>query len=595
MKNILNTLLILWSVTAQSALPPTTLSGQSSSTKPTTFNFKTPYNQSTQISGIESMVETGNENMLVNPSFEAATLTGWTCTTGTCTKTTASGEFSSGKAAMKVALSAQAMNVSQTVNTVAGIQKQGYARVIYKVPSTLETFQVCSLVDGAEQTCVPSANLILDNTYRSIEIPLIFGSTSAGIKFKTSSDTGDAFFDGAIVAQGLGTQSLMLDNVYSAKITTTSGAVANLSKPSWISCTSANPTVCTFASGTFSATPTCTATIESGTASFPVVVSPSSTGVSFGTYLTTNGSPSASIPLYVICQKSGNDYLASSANVYSQSSANYDWTTKTTTLANFGTSPTITCKYRRVGGDLEGECDGATGSGTQGAGLASITLPDSLSLDTTKITNAATTGTAGQSFGIYSQTGANANGNIMTNTGTSSTLLYFSGYFSGVNNLLAQTGSTIFNASTATTFSFKVPISGWSNSSSIVGTFAGTPKVPGLDGNVDTFSVSYGTGSISNVCNASPCSYILQDGNAVYDAATSPYGVTRASAGNFALNTKKTYTYLTCQLSGWVPGVGGAVVGPIACTNCNSVAFNTRDNTWASADTYGTLTCKGKY
>lgn len=208
MKRLLSAFLLTLSLATQAGLPPTTLSGQSATIKPTTFTFKTPYNQSTQISGIESMVETGSENMLVNPGFEGVASTvpnGWTCTTGTCTKTTTSGEFSSGKAAMKVALSAQAMNVSQTVTTVSGIQKQGYARVIYRVPSTMTDFQICSLVDAAEQTCVPTANLVKDDTFRSIEVPLIFGSTSAGVKFKTTSSfTANAYFDGVIVAQGLG-------------------------------------------------------------------------------------------------------------------------------------------------------------------------------------------------------------------------------------------------------------------------------------------------------------------------------------------------------------------------------------------------------
>jgi hypothetical protein len=39
-------LISLMSLSLQAGLPPTTLSGQDSTTKPTTFNYKTPYSQS---------------------------------------------------------------------------------------------------------------------------------------------------------------------------------------------------------------------------------------------------------------------------------------------------------------------------------------------------------------------------------------------------------------------------------------------------------------------------------------------------------------------------------------------------------------------
>jgi len=75
-------LAFLFSVTAFAGLPPTTLSGALSTTsKPTTFNFLAPFLQTTQVSGINSRVETGYENLLKNPQFEAATL-GWTSSGG---------------------------------------------------------------------------------------------------------------------------------------------------------------------------------------------------------------------------------------------------------------------------------------------------------------------------------------------------------------------------------------------------------------------------------------------------------------------------------------------------------------------------------
>jgi len=346
---LIKALIITWSFAVQAGLPPTTLSGQSSATKPTTFTFKAPYSQATQISGIESLIETGDENMLVDPGMESSGVAAYTCTVGTCTKTTVSGEFSSGKQALKVALSSQAMNVSQTVNTPLGIQKQGYVRVLYRVPAAMADFQICSIVNSAEQTCVPTNNLIKDDTFRSIEIPLTFNATNAGIKFKTTTAySGNAFFDAAVVAQGLGTQNLMLDNVYSANVTTTSGVIANQSKTFIASCTAANPTVCTFTTGVFTTAPNCWTTNYSAGPYVANIGTINSSSVSITT-MTGGGVNTASVSFSLSCQKSGNDYLAASANVYSSTNGNYSRRAYTPTLTNLGTSPSSDCYESREG------------------------------------------------------------------------------------------------------------------------------------------------------------------------------------------------------------------------------------------------------
>lgn len=78
---ILSTLLMLIAhgCNCYAQLPPTTLKGQRDSTAPTTFNYQVPFNQSTRTSGTNALVETGNNNLLVNPGFESTTFsTGWT-------------------------------------------------------------------------------------------------------------------------------------------------------------------------------------------------------------------------------------------------------------------------------------------------------------------------------------------------------------------------------------------------------------------------------------------------------------------------------------------------------------------------------------
>ncbi len=71
--------LLLLTSQAFAGLPPTTLKGQGGS-KVTTFNFQVPLNQATQVSGVDSLIETGNRNILPNPGFEGTT--GWTASGG---------------------------------------------------------------------------------------------------------------------------------------------------------------------------------------------------------------------------------------------------------------------------------------------------------------------------------------------------------------------------------------------------------------------------------------------------------------------------------------------------------------------------------
>jgi hypothetical protein len=66
---------LLISSVAFAGLPPTSLSGgNSNSTAKTTFFTQVPFNQATQVSGVTGRIETGSENILPNPNFEASSL-----------------------------------------------------------------------------------------------------------------------------------------------------------------------------------------------------------------------------------------------------------------------------------------------------------------------------------------------------------------------------------------------------------------------------------------------------------------------------------------------------------------------------------------
>jgi len=567
---------------------PLGVQGQSGSTNYPPV-VKVPYNQNTVVAG-GSLIDTGNENMLLNPNFEAPTLSGWTCTTGTCT--VESTVFSSGKQSAKIVPAANIFDFSQQINTPANIQKQGVVGIIYNFPATCTTTSVQTIVDGTAQSTVPTTSLILDGAFHSIEIPTTFGATSAKIRaFSTATCTGNIYLDKAYISQGLGTQNLMLDNVYSAQVSA-SGVVTGENKD-WINsnCTmSSGISTCTFNTGIFTVAPICTAiNIETATNRYVNNLPVSVIGVT--TQLYNSAGTGTNTAYQITCQKSGNDYLASSANVYASQNANYDWTSYTPTFTGIGTTAPTTnqCKHRRVGGDLEVSCSFNTG--TTAASLFSISLPNSLAIDTSRITTIGnSTASPGQFFGDYIQNGAGTVGHIVTAPLTSTTLLYAGTVNNAVGQITPANGNATLNSSVLTNISFKIPIAGWSNSNVIVGSFGGYNAVPGYQGNVDTFSVSYGTTNATTACTASPCSYLDQIGNIVSS-------VTIAGTGTYSLVLSRTYSKLKCAMnpSNAVSGTSIANVN-LTCSSCNTLPFNTYNSaTGALASTYGTFMCQGSY
>jgi len=292
-----------------------------------TTELQAPNDQLTTTDTNKRRIETGNQNMLADPEMEGINTSAFTATGGTqaLSKTSVAGEYSSGKKALKIALAASALDVSQTALTPSGIQKQGYVRLLYKIPATITDAQICSLVDAAEQNCVPSNKLIANGLFNQIEIPLIFGATSAGWKIKTTATyTQDVFIDNVILAQGLGTQNLMLDSDYSAQIS--SSCVVSGENKDWIN-----------GNGTLSSTSNCAIVFNTGlvtqamnctASSRPLAdvggntiffIANSSTG--FTTRGVQDGTSAAARDITVRCQKSGNDYLAASASVYSSTAA----------------------------------------------------------------------------------------------------------------------------------------------------------------------------------------------------------------------------------------------------------------------------------
>lgn len=152
----------------------------------------------TNMGGINALLETGNTNILTNPSFEHLTFsTGWTNSAGTFTAETAL-EIEGLKAA-KLVLSSQTMSLTQSSTLYAsqfsdGVQ--GLASVMVKSDVALK---VCS-VQAATVSTTNCVDVPSNNKWGLFKIPFILGATSNGISIASSGAvSGTVYIDSAFV------------------------------------------------------------------------------------------------------------------------------------------------------------------------------------------------------------------------------------------------------------------------------------------------------------------------------------------------------------------------------------------------------------
>jgi hypothetical protein len=207
MKTIALLLSLIFSATALAGLPPTTLKGQSG-TKATTFNFEVPNNLATKTS-TGGLIENGNNNILANPSFEAAFVSNavpaWT-TGGTVTAPT-SPETSTvihGKQALCFSTAANTITLTQdsSINAAqfADGTVQGMLGVRLKFSHTGDV-TLCSRRAGVTSTtdCQTITQAANGNKWALYRIPFMFGATSQGISISAASGTGTLCVDDATV------------------------------------------------------------------------------------------------------------------------------------------------------------------------------------------------------------------------------------------------------------------------------------------------------------------------------------------------------------------------------------------------------------
>jgi hypothetical protein len=494
----------------------------------------------TNMGGINALLETGNKNILINPSFEHATFsTGWTNSAGTFTQDTVV-EIDGLKAA-KLVLSSQTMSLSQSSTLYAsqfadGVQ--GLASVRVKSDVALK---VCSVQAGTVSTtnCV---DVVANNKWGLYKVPMILGATSNGISIaSTGAVTGTVYIDdafvGAVDLQATVDASKIAGEAYFAgtascqwtRTSTTVGAftataacpgptIVEQNMGSWQTTDSDLPrvTVNNLPAGKYKAKffvglltsngNTAAISISDGlTSCEPVYTNPTTT--TMGTFIecsfTYNQSGNRSFELFgastansVSINNAQNanprasakfilEYFGSSS-VYSSTNADTDWAScghTTSSFTGLGTVTNINTQCKRQGGDLL--MKGSFTVGTVTAVEARLSLP---------LWNGVQLTSSGSSIipsiqksGELARGPSESADNFHILIEPSVNYFTFSRGASAASGLSKIQG-TSFTASDTLSFMSRIPIEGWQQSNIIIGQFNGLESCTNTLECTDTFS-----------------------------------------------------------------------------------------------------------
>lgn len=225
MRKLIATLL-LFSFNAYT-LPPVAVNGEQQANA-YVQNIKVPNYQSTALGGVDRRIETGNTNLLINPSFEDTTAgANWTATNATVASTAV--DFTDGKKGLTITPSVAGGGIKQTSILYAAkiIGGQGIAKVSVKTAGS--DVIVCPLINGSRPTDVTKFCSAVPVSSTSVVfpeaiIPFILDGTSNGIEIYSTGTSAftidEAFVGKAAPFQGVNGAKL----VGALKITACSAA-----------------------------------------------------------------------------------------------------------------------------------------------------------------------------------------------------------------------------------------------------------------------------------------------------------------------------------------------------------------------------------
>lgn len=190
-------LMVYFTVANAQFLPPTRIQGEDSSLA-TIFNFIMPKNQATKVSSVGYRLETGNENILANPSFEHSTVaTGWTNANGTTAANTST--YQDGLQSLAVTLTAQSLDLTQEFVAGSSNYDEAYNG---RNPSfscyvnASEDVDLCFTFGGSNVVCDTYDSTNNPDTWQKLEARgSVLQGNNFGISLESSSITDVVYID----------------------------------------------------------------------------------------------------------------------------------------------------------------------------------------------------------------------------------------------------------------------------------------------------------------------------------------------------------------------------------------------------------------
>lgn len=160
--------------------------------------IQTPNNLLTLTGTNAYLVESGNNNLLVNPSFEHTTIdTGWTYTGAGATTSVENTEIIHGKQSLKITQPAASFSLVQDSTLYANAFTSGtQCLASVRIRTTNTALKICSRNAGTTSTdnCVTASS---DDKWWLYQVPFICGATSNGISIATVVTSGTTYVDEA--------------------------------------------------------------------------------------------------------------------------------------------------------------------------------------------------------------------------------------------------------------------------------------------------------------------------------------------------------------------------------------------------------------
>jgi hypothetical protein len=506
---------LLFLSTSAFAGAPLGVSGQADTSNQYPPVVQVPNSSATNVGGGKTLLETGNQNLLANPSFEHATFnTGWTCTG--ITPALETGVVAPGsKKAMKLTPSAATFECYQdsTIGASQAASVQFLAMVRAKAALTAGTLKVCARQAGVTSASLCNSNI--DDTFNFRKMPFTGSATSNGISIAGTSATGTIYLDDAFVGAVDLKQDINVVTPWQSYTPTVQGFTASNVEMQWRQVgenveirgkfTAASPTASearvglpnNYTSASTSKIPSIQLAsyiaVNEGANPRVALIEPGVTYLTFGIQSTTTSAltkivgtslvTSAPISIYASVPIAN---LQGAGSTYSSTNADTGWMPCTIGATQGFTISSQSSMCKRQGSDLlvSSNLALATVSATEmritlptWSGSQLVSANSSIVPALRKVGDAAYSGSGGYAYSVLIEP----------------SLSYFymgiaSSAATPTSGYTKATGSTIGSATTTLSFDARIPIDGWDNSNVIIGQFNGLESCADSYECTDTFS-----------------------------------------------------------------------------------------------------------